>query len=500
MIRRPRHTSEQAPRERAPANLLPSRGRAAYPRGCMTTPPSPLRTEFRAMLVLAAPMALANMLQMAVYAIDVVFVGRLGQQALASASLAVTLFGLQVWCLSALTGALAPIISAELGRADAADGDEAAPPTQRAIRRTLRMALWLALGCAGLSVAVCGQGRVILLALGQSSDLAMRAGGFLMVLRWAMIPMLAGNVLRNFVGTMGRPVFATLITALAICVNAAGNYALVFGHWGAPALGLMGSALSSCITASITLAAYVLTIRATPAMRVLRLGSGWWRADWPRLRAILHIGLPMAITVVAEAGLFSGAAFLMGRLGEAQLAGHAVAMQVASFTFMLPFGISQAATIRVGYHYGAGDHQGIRRAGLMALAVGLGFACVSSGLMLFAPRLILSAYLDIHAARNAAVVAFAVSYLAVAAAFQLADAAQTIATGSLRGLQDTRRPMFIAIFGYWAVGMGTAIVLGFFTPLAGVGIWMGLASGLCVVAGLLLWRWHRRGALGLLPA
>jgi len=461
----------------------------------MTTPPSPLRTEFRAMLVLAAPMALANMLQMAVYAIDVIFVGRLGQQALASASLAVTVFGLQVWALSALTGALAPIISAELGRADAADSDET--DTQRAIRRTLRMALWLALACAGLSVAVCGQGRAILLALGQPNDLAMRAGGFLMVLRWAMIPMLAGNVLRNFVGTMGRPVFATMITALAICVNAAGNYALVFGHWGAPALGLMGSALSSCITALITLAAYMLAIRATPALRLLRLTAAWWRADWPRLREILHIGLPMAITVIAEAGLFSGAAFLMGRLGEAQLAGHAVAMQVASFTFMLPFGIAQAATIRVGYHYGAGDHQGIRRAGLMALAVGLGFACVSSGLMLFAPRLILSAYLDIHAPRNAAVVGFAVSYLAVAAAFQLADAAQTIATGSLRGLQDTRRPMFIAIFGYWVPGMGTAVVLGFFTPLAGVGIWMGLATGLSVVSVLLLWRWFRRGKLGL---
>ena len=449
------------------------------------------------MLVLAAPMALANLLQTAVYAVDVIFVGRLGPQALASASLAVTIVGLLTWSLSALTGALAPIISAELGRAGSDQADQT--ETHRAIRRTLRMAVWLALASAGAGIAICGQGRAILLMLGQPGDLAARAGVFLMVLRWAMLPMVVSNVLRNFVGTMGRPVFATIITAQAICVNAAGDYALVFGHWGAPALGMMGAAIATCLTALETLAAYILAIRSDRALRALRLMAGWWRADWPILRQILHIGVPMGITVIAEAGLFSGAAFLMGRLGEAQLAGHAVAMQVASLTFMLPFGISQAATIRVGYHYGAGDHQGITHAGLMALAVGLGFACVSSGAMLFAPRLILSAYLDIHAPQNAAAVAFAVSYLAVAAAFQLADAAQTIATGSLRGLQDTRRPMMIAIFGYWVPGMGTAVALGFFTPLAGVGIWMGLACGLCVVSGLLLWRWHRRAALGLLP-
>lgn len=451
-------------------------------------PPTAFRVELGATLRLAGPLALANMLQMAVYAIDVIFVARLGQEALAASSLGVSLFALIVFGFMGLTGAVAPLIAAELGRRRHA---------VREIRRSVRMAMWLAVGLGLVGMVICLCGESLMLLTGQNPAIAALAARFLAVLALGLVPMLMGNVLRTFVSTMGRPVFATVISALAIGVNALGNYAFVFGRLGAPALGLEGSALSSVITALATLAAYALAIASDRRLRRFRLFGRWWRPEWPRLREIFRVGLPIAMTLVAEAGLFSGAAFVMGRIGEAELAAHTVALQVAAFFFQVPFGVAQAATIRVGYHFGAGNAAAIGRAGHAALAIGFAFVGISASAMLFVPELILSAYVDVTAPANAGMVVLAVQYLAVGAAFQLFDGAQAVAAGVLRGLQDTRVPMVIALAGYWLPGFGTAVVLGLFTPLRGTGVWIGLATGLVIVAVLLLWRWHRREAQGL---
>lgn len=452
--------------------------------------PSPFRAELGATLRLAGPLALANLLQMAVYAIDVIFVARLGQEALAASSLSVALFGLLMWAFSGLTGAVAPLIAAELGRRAHA---------VREVRRSMRMALWLAVLCGLAGIAVCSFGEAIMLAAGQAPRVAERAGSFLHVLKWAIVPMIACNVLRIFVSALGRPMFATAITALAILVNAVGNYAFVFGKLGAPALGLEGSALASNITALATLLTYAMAIRADRRFRRYRILGRWWRPEWERFCEILRIGTPIALTVVAEGGLFGSAAFLMGLIGEAELAGHTIALQVAAFAFQVPLGIGQAATIRVGYHFGAADRLGVGRAGWAALLAGIGFMAFSASIMLLFPRPILSAYVDLADPANAAMTGFALQYLGVAAAFQLFDGTQAVAAGVLRGLQDTHVPMMIAIMGYWLAGFGTAIILGFRTPLAGLGVWIGLAAGLVVVAALLLRRWHRRGQLKLVP-
>jgi len=219
--------------------------------------------------------------------------------------------------------------------------------------------------------------------------------------------------------------------------------------------------------------------------------------EWRRLRELVLTGLPVALTILAEAGLFSGAAFLMGRIGAEQLAGHTVALQLAAFAFQVPFGVGQAATIRVGYFYGARDSAAIGRAGWTGIAIGTGFMVLTAGVMLFAPRFIIRLYVDPDAPQNVALVAFALRYMVVAAAFQLFDGIQAVSAGALRGVQDTRVPMWIALFGYWVPGLGTAVALGFFTPLQGTGIWIGLAIGLVVVAALLLQRWARRARLGL---
>ncbi|KUO56434.1 MAG: MATE family efflux transporter, partial [Sphingomonadales bacterium BRH_c3] len=353
----------------------------------------------------------------------------------------------------------------------------------------------LASGLAGM--ALCWHGEKLLLASGQDAHLAARAGDFLRIIMWAMVPMIFASVLRNFVSALGRPVFATAITGLALGASILGNYAFVFGNLGAPALGLEGSALASVITSLFVLASYLVAIRADRRMRRYHILGNWWRPEWDRLRDLIVLGSPVMVIIIAEAGLFSGAALLMGRIGASELAGHTVALQVAALAFQVPFGVGQAVTIRVGYHFGAGDRDAIGRAGWVGMAMGAGFMCFTAALMVFAPELLLRIYVDPALPVNAAMVGFAVQYMVVAAAFQLFDGIQAVAAGALRGLQDTRMPMLIAIFSYWVPGYGVAIWLGFYTGLQGTGVWIGLATGLVFAAALLTWRWLLRERLGL---
>ena len=444
--------------------------------------------ELRATLGLAVPLAATNLLQMLIHAVDVIFIARLGDQPLAASSLAIAIFGLTVWAMTGLVGACAPLIAAERGRR---------LHSVRDIRRTVRLGMWVGVGVGLVGMAICFGGEAILLASGQDAQIAAMAGYFLALLAWAMIPMVMAGVFRIFVAALGKPGYATAITLLALGTNVLGNWALVFGHLGLPALGLMGSALSSVITALAMLVAYVVVITRDRTLRRYRIFGRWWRPEWARLKQIMVIGTPIALTVLAEAGLFSGAALLMGRIGETELAAHTLALNLAALAFQIPFGTAQAATIRVGYHHGAGDRIAAGRAGWVALAIGTGFMTTTALAMLLMPTALLRIYTDPDAHANAALIGFALQYLMWAAIFQLADGVQAVAAGALRGLQDTRVPMWIAIFSYWVPGFGMAIWLGFFTPLEGTGVWIGLATGLFFAAALLLWRWSQRDALGL---
>lgn len=449
------------------------------------------RAELRETFKLAWPLALANLLQMLVHAVDVVFVARLGERELAASALAIALFGLLMWALSGLTGIVAALIAEELGRRRHA---------VREVRRSVRMALWLAMASGMMGMALCWQGEALMRLTGQPDVLASRAGDFLRIIMFAMIPMVMANVLRSFVAALGRPIFATAITLVALFASLLFNYAFVFGNLGAPPLGLEGSALASVLTACVQLLSYVAAILTDRRLRRYRIFGNWWRAEWSRLRDLLRLGSPVMMIIIAEAGLFSGAAFLMGRIGEAELAGHTVALQLAALAFQIPFGIGQAATIRVGYHFGAQDRAAIGRAGWAGIALGGAFMTLAALLMVLAPRLLLRIYIDPAAPANAAMAGFAVQYMMVAAAFALFDGIQAVAAGALRGLQDTRVPMVIAIFSYWVPGYGAALWLGFRTPLEGTGVWIGLAVGLVFAAALLTWRWARRDRLGLTRA
>ena len=446
------------------------------------------RSESWQTFLLAGPLALANLLQMATYAVDIIFIARLGEQELAASQLVMAIFGLIVWALASMTAAVAPVISAELG------GN---PRSVRPVRRAVRMALWLAVISGAVGMLLAFVTIPIMRASGQDEALIPLAWPYLGMIVFSLIPMILTNVLRTYVSTLGRPIFATAIIFGGIFVNVLGNYALIFGNLGMPRLELLGAAIATIITTCTTLLAYIVVIRLDKNLHRYRIFGKWWRPDWAKFWEIVRIGIPIALTVIAEAGIFGAAAFLMGTFGASALAGHTIALQLAALAFQIPFGVGQAVTIRVGYFYGARNLEGIKRAGWVALAMGTSFMGLTALAMLLAPLALISIYVDVDAAKNAALVGFAMQFLVWAAAFQLVDGIQAVSLGALRGLQDTRVPMWIATFSYWAVGMGVAVALGFYTPLQGVGVWIGLATGLFFAAFLVTWRWMARDRLGL---
>ena len=198
--------------------------------------------------------------------------------------------------------------------------------------------------------------------------------------------------------------------------------------------------------------------------------------------------------------MFNAALFLMGLIGAASLAAHSIAVQLASLTFMVPLGIGQAVTIRIGRAHGAQDNEAVRRAGWTAFVLVVAFMTAMSLTMILAPRPLISAFLDTADPNNARVVDLAVSFLAFAALFQVADGVQAVGSGMLRGLRDARIPMIFALAGYWGVGLPLGALLAFPLGFGGIGIWIGLSVGLAVVACLIIRRWQRREALGLLSS
>ncbi len=446
--------------------------------------------ELRALALLAGPLVDANVLQMAIYAIDVMFVARLGTVEFAASALGVLLFSVIMWALMGLTTACAPLIAADLGRRS---------NNVREVRRSFRMAMWLAVLASLPFMLLLAFGETILLYVGQDPQVAQRAGAFLDILLFALVPNTAAMVMRATAAALDRPRWAMIITAIALAIGLLGNWLLVFGNGGFPALGLEGSAIASVVTSLFMLVAYALILQYERHLRRFHLFGRWWRTEWARFMQIVRLGVPVALSFTMEGALFGGAAILMGLISVDAVAAHAIALNIAALAFQVPLGMAQAATIRVGLAYGAQDHVWIARAGWVAIAVGTGCMAVTALLIWLAPKLLVSIYIDTADPANAAVMALAVQYLFVAALFQLVDGAQIVTAGALRGLQDTRTPMIIAGFGYWVVGFGAAIVLGFNAGWQGVGIWTGLAVGLLVVSALLLWRWSRRADWGLLP-
>jgi MATE family multidrug resistance protein len=302
------------------------------------------------------------------------------------------------------------------------------------------------------------------------------------------VPALWFVVLRNFIAALERPRAAMVVMLLGVGFNALGAYALIFGAFGLPALGLQGAGIAAALTNGglfLSLLGYVLIDRRFRRYRIL---GHLWRPDWVRMGEIFRVGLPIGIALIMEVGLFASAGFLVGLIGRAELAAHQIALQCASVAFMVPLGLAQAATVRVGLAAGSGDRAGVMRAGLTALAVGGLFMTATATLMWTRPEAIIGLFIDAGNPANARVLRLAVTFLAIAALFQIFDGGQVIGMGALRGLKDTRWPMAIAALAYWVVGIGLAVGLAFGLGLGALGVWIGLAAALAVAATLLVGR------------
>ncbi|MBV1797574.1 MATE family efflux transporter [Siccirubricoccus sp. G192] len=450
------------------------------------------------MLGLAWPIALTNLSQIALLLTDTLLLGRLGTEALAAATLGVNLYWALLAPLFGLAQAAAPMLAQARGAGRRTDAPRRG--WIREMRRSARQALW-AVALLTLPVwAVLWHAEALLLALGQEPGLARLAGDYILALMWGLPLFGTFVVLRGFLAAMERPEAALWVSLAGLAVNALLGWLLILGGWGAPRLGLVGAGLASTLANLFMLAALLLAIRRDRQLRRFRLLGHLWRPDWLRFREVFRIGLPIAGQMWLEIGLFATAALVMGWLGAVAVAAHAIAVQMATTTFMVPMGIGQAATARVGLAAGAGDAAGAERAGRVAIVIGAGFMAAMAGLLVLGAEALPWLFLNAMDPGAPAVAAAGAMLLVIAGLFQLADGVQVVAAGALRGLKDTRVPMLLAAAGYWGLGLPLGLVLGFPLGLGATGIWIGLAAGLALVAGLLLLRWRRLAGASLRSA
>lgn len=442
--------------------------------------------EARATLVLAWPLIITQIAQIAFWTTDVVVMGWLGAEFLAAGALATSLFNPLIVGGFGVVLATSPMVAQAIGARDF-----------KSIRRTVRVGFWAALIVAAVIMPIIWQAEAFLLLVGQDPDISKLSGLFLHYAVWSVPTALLFNVLRSFISAKGNTQVVLVITLACVVLNAFLNYLLVFGNLGFPRLEIVGSGIATSITNLvmflIALAYAVYAKRYRRHFILVRL----WKPDWPRFFEFFRIGLPIGLTLLSEVGLFGVAVLLMGWLGPAEVAGHAIALQCAAITFMVPLGLSQATTIRVGLAFGAQNHHGVALAGWTSLALTLCFMVFTCTAFLLVPYQLATLFLDPGNPENTASIGLAVSYLMVAAAFQFFDGTQVSMAAALRGLSDTRVPMVVALIGYWIVGLGVAYLCGFTLGGRGVGIWIGLAAGLAFVAVVLAWRWLNRERLGL---
>lgn len=430
------------------------------------------------MLLVAAPLVLAQVAQNGMGFVDTVMIGRLGPGALAGMALGVTVFALVLASCMALVMAVSPLAAQAVG---ASRPEEAA----RTARHGLVLALLLSVP-VGLFVANSG---FLLRLAGQEETIVATAESYLRAVAFAFPGAFSVVALRGFLEGHGdtRPIM--FIAVGGVLFNAAANQLLIFGELGLPALGLPGAGYATSLSyAVMALALGVVIARRYPALSVF---TDWKRPD-PRLyREILAVGWPMGLALAFEGGMFSAGSLVIGRFGEAPLAGHQIALQMSSLTFMVPLGVGIAAGIRVGQAAGRRDPRGVRLAGMTGLLLAAGFMVCTAAFYLSAPRTIVGLFLDLGDPVNAPVIGFAASFLVLAGVFQVFDGVQVAAAGALRGLKDTRVPMLITLLAFWVIGLPVGMLFAFSLGFGPRGMWFGLIIGLAIAAVLLSTRFVR---------
>jgi MATE family multidrug resistance protein len=449
----------------------------------------PIRAELIETIRLAMPIALTQLGQIAMMTTDLALIGRLGDAAIAAASLAHTIFFAVFVLGMGVMSAVAPLVAQAFGARD-----------PRTLRRSFRVGLWLAVIMTVPLTPLLLQGEPILIALGQAPDAAKLAARYLEGLTWSLLPGWWFIAIRGFMGSVNRPEPALWITLIAIPANALLAYALIYGEFGLPTFDLLGAGLATTtVNIGMCIAGFWIAHARRPFRKFQPL-SNFWRSDWALMKQLVAVGAPISGSFLLEYGLFASAALLMGWIGTTELAAHQIALQTAAVLFMVPYGISMAATVRVGQAVGRGDPGATRRAGFVAIALAGTFMAIMT-LVVIATRFeIARFFLGSGAASESSATAEMVALLlVVGTTFFICDGLQTSAAGALRGLNDTRVPLMFAALSFWLIGFTASYVLAFPLQLGAIGVWIGFSCGLIVFAALLILRFRWLTGRGYMP-
>ena len=442
------------------------------------------RRELGGMIALALPVVLSELGWMAQGVVDTIMVGRLGPVAIGAVAL-----GNAVYYTPSLFGiglllGLDTLVAQAYGRKD---HDEC--------HRWLAQGVYLACIVTPPLMILVATLSFGISHFGVNAAVAGPAASYLRILNWGTLPLLLYGGTRRYLQGVGQVRVITVTYVLANLLNWGGNWVLIYGKLGFPAMGVSGSALSTCIARVSMAVALIAFAWRYERKRGHPLFEHWAGPQLARLRQLVRLGAPAAGQIVLEVGAWNLATFSAGYLDPVALATHSIALSYASLTYMVPLGVSAAAAVSVGHAIGAGDPARARRAGWLALGLGTAFMLCAAVVFLVAPGPLIALY-----TRDPRVLAVGPSLLWVAAAFQVFDGIQTVSTGALRGLGETRIPMFANLVGYWVIGLPLGFTLCFVLHWGIYGTWIGLTLALIVISLTLLLRWRRDSARAALAA
>lgn len=438
------------------------------------------RGHSKAVLVLGIPLIGSHLAQMVIGMTDTVMMGWYGVEDLAAMVLASSMFFLLFIVGAGFSFAVMPMVANA-----ASAGDDVQ------IRRVTRMGFWASVFFAILVLPIMWWSGALFLGLGQEPVVAQLSQDYLRITAIGLFPSLFVMVIKSYLAALERTQIVLWVTVAGALVNGILNYALIFGNWGAPELGIQGAAIASVMMPIASVPLLLVYIKRN--MPEHALFQRIWRFDREAFGQVFRLGWPIGLTNLAETALFSATAIMMGWVGTLELAAHGIALQWTAVAFMVHVGLGNAATIRAGRAVGRADAAGLRRGGIATLVMALMLSCLAVVLFLSVPEFLISIYLDSAEPSRDQIIAIGVNLLIMAALFHVADSAQVIALGLLRGVQDARVPLILAVISYWMVGLPAGYLFGFVWGYGAVGVWMGLVCGLTLAAILLNYRFWTKG-------
>ncbi len=441
----------------------------------MRSIPGEWKKELGALVALAVPVVLSELGWMAQGVVDTIMVGRLGPAAIGAVALGnAVCYTPSLFGIGLLLG-LDTLVAQAYGRKDY-DG----------CHRWLAQGMYLAMLVTPLVMVVVWLASFGYARFGIGAEVAVPAASYLRIMNWGTLPLLVYGGSRRYLQGVGQVRVVTATFVGANLLNWLGNWVLIYGKWGAPRMGVDGSALSTVVSRIFMALALLGFAWRYERQRGHPLFQHWAGPNLNKIKQLVRLGAPAAGQIVLEVGAWNGATLAAGWLTPVALATHQIALNYASMTYMVPLGVSAAAAVSVGHAVGAGDAARARRAGWLALGLGTGFMLLAAVVFLVAPRPLIALYTS-----DARVMAVGPGLLLLAAAFQIFDGIQTVSTGALRGLGETRVPMLANLVGYWVMGLPLGLTLCFFFKWGIYGLWIGLTLALVVIAFTLLLRWNR---------